>query len=170
MTLAIGHREGDHCVLDAVREVRPPFDPAAVVSEFCTLLKSYRINFVISDRYGGEWVASQFRTHGLHLRPSERSKSELFIDLLPAINSGTAALLDNDRLIAQLCALERRTSSSGKDTVDHPPGAHDDVANAVAGALVNTPSAARRDRPPGGVTHEGVGKYNPLSGTFGAQR
>jgi hypothetical protein len=34
------------------------------------------------------------------------------------------------------------------------------VANAIAGALVNVPSAARRDQPPGGVVHEGVGKFN----------
>jgi hypothetical protein len=32
--------------------------------------------------------------------------------------------------------LERRTSRGGKDSVDHPPGSHDDVANAAAGALV----------------------------------
>jgi hypothetical protein len=32
--------------------------------------------------------------------------------------------------------LERRTARSGKDSIDHPPGAHDDVANAVAGVLV----------------------------------
>jgi hypothetical protein len=46
-------------------------------------------------------------------------------------------LLDNAKLIAQLCSLERRTARGGKDSIDHPPGgAHDDVANAVAGALV----------------------------------
>jgi hypothetical protein len=32
--------------------------------------------------------------------------------------------------------LERRTSRAGKDSIDHPPGAHDDIANAAAGALV----------------------------------
>jgi hypothetical protein len=94
----------------------------------------------------------------------------LFLDCLPLLNSRGAALLDNERVISQFCALERRTRLGGKDSVGHAPGEHDDVANAVAGALVNVPSAARRDRPPGGVTHEGVGKYNPLSGTFGAQR
>jgi hypothetical protein len=39
-------------------------------------------------------------------------------------------------LIAQLIGLERRTARSGRDSIDHGPGAHDDVANAVAGALV----------------------------------
>jgi predicted RNA-binding Zn-ribbon protein involved in translation (DUF1610 family) len=31
--------------------------------------------------------------------------------------------------------LERSTRSGGRDSVDHPPGAHDDVSNAVAGVL-----------------------------------
>jgi hypothetical protein len=38
--------------------------------------------------------------------------------------------------LMQLTSLERRTSRAGKDSIDHAPGAHDDVANAVAGALV----------------------------------
>ena len=39
-TLAIGHRQDDVVVVDAVREVRPPFSPENVVGEFCVLLKS----------------------------------------------------------------------------------------------------------------------------------
>jgi hypothetical protein len=44
-------------------------------------------------------------------------------------------LLDLPRLIAQLCSLERRTARGGRDSIDHPPKAHDDVANVAAGAL-----------------------------------
>jgi hypothetical protein len=36
--------------------------------------------------------------------------------------------------VSQLCGLERRTARSGKDSIDHGPGSHDDLANAVAGA------------------------------------
>ena len=32
--------------------------------------------------------------------------------------------------------LERRTSRGGRDSIDHAPGAHDDLPNAVAGVLV----------------------------------
>jgi hypothetical protein len=32
--------------------------------------------------------------------------------------------------------LWRSLSRTGKDSIDHAPGAHDDIANAVAGALV----------------------------------
>jgi hypothetical protein len=52
-------------------------------------------------------------------------------------------LLDNDRLVNQLCALERKVAGSGRDRIDHAPGSHDDVANSVAGVLV---SVALTDR------------------------
>jgi hypothetical protein len=51
------------------------------------------------------------------------------------INSGTADLLDNDTLINQFVSLERRVSRGGRDSIDHPPRCHDDLANAVAGAV-----------------------------------
>ncbi len=57
-------------------------------------------------------------------------------EVLPSLNSGKVELLDNARLLSQLRGLERRTSRSGRDTIDHSPGGHDDVANAAAGALM----------------------------------
>jgi hypothetical protein len=42
-------------------------------------------------------------------------------------------LLDDARLLTQLVGLERRTARGGRDSIDHTPGAHDDLANAVAG-------------------------------------
>jgi hypothetical protein len=135
-TLAIAHTEGKTQVLDVVRERRPPFSPEAVVDEYCALLKSYRISTVTGDRYAGEWVAEQFRKRGIYYQQSERSKSDIYVDLLPLLNSRAVALLENDRLTLQLTMLERRTSRGGKDSIDHPKGGHDDLANSVAGALV----------------------------------
>ena len=62
----------------------------------------------------------------------------LYIEILPKINSGQVELLDNQRLINQLLGLERRTARSGRDSVDHAPGAHshDDVINSGVGALI----------------------------------
>ena len=142
MTLGIAHREGDVAVLDLVAEVRPPFNPAETVAQFCDLLKGYGISTLVGDRYGAEWVASAFRERGVTYQASSRSKSEIYGSLLPAINAGRVSLLDSPRLVAQLCSLERRTSRSGRDSIDHPPNAHDDVANAAAGALVNVAAPA----------------------------
>jgi hypothetical protein len=137
MTLAIAYRQGDRAILAAVREAKPPFSPESVVSEFAVLLKAYGIKEITGDRYAGEWPHERFYVHGIEYRVSVKPKSDLYRDLLPLINSAGVELLDNAKLIAQLCSLERRTARGGKDSIDHPPGgAHDDVANAVAGALV----------------------------------
>jgi hypothetical protein len=136
MTLAIGHKEGQVALLDAIRERKPPFSPEAVVKDFADLLKRYRVNKVEGDRYAGEWPREVFKKHGITYDASARPKSDLYRDLLPRLNSGEVDLLDEQRLVAQLCGLERRTSRGGRDSIDHAPGSHDDVANAVAGCLV----------------------------------
>jgi hypothetical protein len=136
MTLAIAHRDHDRAVLDAVRERRPPFSPDDVVTEFAALLKVYGITEVHGDRYAGEWPRERFRVHGIEYVQAEKPKSDIYRDLLPILNAHRAELLDSPRLVTQLCGLERRTARGGRDSIDHPPGAHDDLANAVAGALL----------------------------------
>ena len=135
MTLAISHTDGDVAVLDCLRERRPPFSPEAVVNDFADLVKSYGISTVTGDRYAGEWPREAFQRHGVEYKPAAKSKSELYGDLLPRLNSGRARLLDEPRLVTQLCGLERRTARGGRESIDHGPGGHDDVANAAAGAL-----------------------------------
>ena len=134
MTLAICHLEGERVVLDLVRERRPPFSPDDVTAEFAALLKAYGIGTVRGDRYGGLWPRERFAVYGIEYLTADKPKSDLYRDLLPALNSGRVELLDHARLLAQLCGLERRTARGGRDSIDHAPGAHDDVANAVAGA------------------------------------
>ena len=137
MTLAVAHlRDGAICVLDAVLEVRPPFDPEVAVSACTAVLRRFGVTRVIGDRYAGLWPAARFAEHGIAFEQSARPKSDLYCDLLPLLNAKRVELLDNPRLAAQLVGLERRTARSGRDTVDHTPGGHDDLANVVAGVLV----------------------------------
>jgi hypothetical protein len=137
MTLAIAHTDPDNrAVLDLVREAKAPFSPERVVEDFAATLKRYRIDTVTGDRYAGEWPREQFRKHGLDYELSAHPKSDIYRDLLPLLNSGTADLLDHPVLLTQLATLERRTGRGGRDSIDHAPNAHDDVANAAAGALV----------------------------------
>jgi hypothetical protein len=61
------------------------------------------------------------------------------------LNSRRVALLRHDKLQRQLLGLERSAIRGGRDRIDHVRGAKDDVANAVAGAVVlasKAPSAA----------------------------
>jgi hypothetical protein len=134
--LGIAHGEGDGAVLDCVREFKPPFSPENVVAELAGVLRSYGLSVVTGDAYSGEFVRELFRGKGISYNVSKKSKSEIYIDLLPMLNSGRVALLDHLKMIAQLCGLERRTTrGTGRDSIDHAPNSHDDLINAAAGAL-----------------------------------
>ena len=139
-TLAIGHVEkrGDLKikVLDVIRRTAPPFDPASVVKNYSELLKRYKINGVVGDRYSAGWVIKSFQENGITYRHSEKNKSQLYLDFEPMINCREVELLDNRTLIKELRQLERRTGSRRADVVDHPGRLHDDVANSVAGVMV----------------------------------
>jgi hypothetical protein len=136
MTMAIGHREGERAVLDCIAERKAPFSPDSVVIEFADLLRAYGIKTVCGDRYAGAWPRERFAAHGITYDPADMNRSELYLAFLPILNSGRADLLDHERMIAQFVGLERRTARSGRDTVDHAVGAHDDVSNSVAGVIV----------------------------------
>jgi hypothetical protein len=146
MTLAIAHpvivQQYSGAVLDLACEVRPPFSPDKVVADFANVLYTYKIREVTGDRYGAEWVRERFRTAGIDYRASDLSRSEIYLEFLPLLNSGRVKLLDNPKLVAQITGLERHVLRSGAETIDHAPGGHDDVANAAAGALVQ---AAKRE-------------------------
>jgi hypothetical protein len=146
-TMAVSHRDGERIVIDAIREVKPPFSPEGVVDDFSILLKTYRIARVTGDRYAGDWPREQYRKRGIYYACAEKTKSDLYRDLLPMLNSGSIRLPKSDRLVNQLSGLERRTARSGKDSIDHGSGGHDDLANAVAGAADSIVTAERHAYP-----------------------
>ena len=122
MTLAIAHHDyaKDTVAIDCLRGFKPPFSPEAVVQEFASTLKSYHVSTIVGDRYAGEWPREQFAKFGIKYEPSAKTKSELYTDLLPLINSTRIELLDHPKMISQLCSLERRTARGGKDRLTIP--------------------------------------------------
>ena len=143
MTRAIAHRENEAAILDCLRERRPPFSPEAVVSEFAETLRSYGVSRVVGDRFAAGFHSELWEKRGIRYAPSEKPKSDLDRELLPALNSGRIVLLANEKLVSQLVGLARRTARGGRDTIDHAPGGHDDLANAAAGVVQLVLSRAR---------------------------
>jgi len=131
--LAIGSRRNRRVVVDHLCRYRPPFNPHRVIGEMAEQLRRYGVKSVVGDNYAAEFVARAFQSRGVRYRRSDKVKSALYLELLPRLCSDEIELLDDETLIVQLSSLERRTRSGGRDTIDHPPGQHDDLANAVAG-------------------------------------
>jgi hypothetical protein len=137
MTLAIGHYEekAKVAIIDVLREVKPPCSPSETIEEFSQLLKAYQLRRVEGDRYAGEWPREQFREHGVTYDPAERTKSDLYREALPSLMAHRVELPDMPRLMSQIVGLERRVARGGRDSIDHAPNGHDDLANAALGLV-----------------------------------
>jgi hypothetical protein len=144
--LAISHKDtaSGRIVLDCLRAYKAPYSPQAVIRQMSTVLRSYGLRMVTGDNYSAEFCAERFRANGIGYRKCDKPKSQLYLEVLPRITSGECELLDDPILISQLCGLERRTRSGGADKIDHPGHAKDDVANAAAGAVVETARPKKR--------------------------
>jgi hypothetical protein len=123
-------------ILDRLVETRAPFDPGAAVGEIAATLREFGLGIITGDKYAAQWVIREFKKHGVSYMHATRDRSAIYISALPLLNAGKAQLLDSPRLVGQLCGLQRRTSSSGKQSVDHPRNSADDLANSACGALV----------------------------------
>ena len=111
MTCAVAHKEGARVVVDAVRGRKAPFDPSSVVAEYVDVLRRYGIREAQADRYAAEWVVSAFAEPGrdITITPSERSKSELYLEVEPMFAQGSIAIPADRTLLHELRCLERRT-------------------------------------------------------------
>jgi hypothetical protein len=136
---AIGHkhvREGrEICVIDALFEQRPKFDPDEVTARCAAWLRLWSINFAHSDSYAARWPVTAFAKHGIRIMASPLSASELYAHTIPAWTAGRVRLLDNPRAVDQLCGLKRKVGQSGREVIEHPRGSHDDISVCVAGVL-----------------------------------
>ncbi len=140
-TMSIAHKEADLTVVDGVWGRHG--SPAEIVADFAAILRSYRITSVRGDRYAGRWPSDEFRKHGIEYTASDRDRSALYLDFMARINSGAVLLPPDARMQRQFANLERRAHRGGRESIDHPPGGHDDRANAVAGVV----SSATRRQP-----------------------
>jgi hypothetical protein len=133
MTLCVGHQEKGVVIQDCLRVFKAPFDPADAVEDFARTLKSYGIKEVWGDKYSGEWVVSAFKDRSISYRNIELTKTELYREFVPKVMTGKIEMLDNKQQLIELRQLERRAGRSGREVIDHPPKAHDDCSNVLAG-------------------------------------
>jgi hypothetical protein len=140
-TLCIGHLENKKAVVDLLVERPAPHVPQEVTADFSRLLKHYGCSEVTADKYSAEWAASEFASNGITLRPSEKTRSQLYLEFLPACVSRQVELPDHPKMISQFLGLSRKAGRA-QDQVDHLPGQHDDISNSVAGCLVQVLSGS----------------------------
>ena len=131
---AVAHRDAEMTVIDGSWEWPPPFSPSAAIAEIADIARRYHVSKIIGDKFGGGFPSDGFQKHSLSYEATKLTKSDLYRDLVPMLNSRRILLPRNTKMINQAAGLERTVAHSGKDTIDHGPGGHDDLINVVAGA------------------------------------
>ena len=134
-SLAIGHLENERVIIDVVRSRAPKFNPDEVTSQYCELLKQYKISKVIGDKFSGDWASNSFAKHDIEYDRSEKSKSELYLEGESPFNTERVDLPGKELAITQLKNLIRKTRSGGKDSVDTDSGQPEDEANVIVGVI-----------------------------------
>ncbi|MGA2254421.1 MAG: hypothetical protein ABSG53_07155 [Thermoguttaceae bacterium] len=141
LALAFCHfdESADRVVVDLVHEWEPPFSPSQAIQEVAVLCRHFGIDTLIGDRWGGDFPREAVRQCGLSYRVSDRTTSDCFAALLPLMNSREVELPRHPKALAQIGALQRRPSASGRDKIGHPSNAnaHDDMAAAIAVAVAH---------------------------------
>jgi len=101
------------------------------VERFAEALRRYNCRRVTGDNYAGLTFRQDFAQHSIDYHASEKTRSQLYEDFEVVLNAGAVELLDIAKMRQQMLTLVIRGAK-----VDHMPGAHDDFANAMAGAVV----------------------------------
>lgn len=133
MALCIGHDEKGIIIEDCLRVYMAPFDPSDAVEDFTRTLQAYGIKEIWGDKYSGEWVVSAFKDKGISYKNIELTKTDLYREFVPRVMTQKIEMLDNSQQLQELRQLERRTARGGREVIDHPPRAHDDCSNVLAG-------------------------------------
>lgn len=129
------HQGRDVCVVDALLEITPPFDPDDATRRCAELLKQWSCFTVLGDAYASQWPVTAFAKHGITYQTAALNRSEIYLHALPAWTAGRVVMLDHAKAVDQLCGLKRKLLQGGKELIDHVRGAHDDLANVISGVL-----------------------------------
>jgi hypothetical protein len=127
--LCIFHIEDRTVVVDLVAKQLGgvPFSPRSAVSQFCYVLREWKVAKVYGDAYGGQTFRQDFATLGIDYEVRTASASNLYERLEPLLNQREIELLDHPTTIEQLVGLIWRGQK-----ITHEHNSHDDHINAVA--------------------------------------
>jgi len=139
-TFAVVHVEGEGEARKVVQDVMRGWsrkgseapDLVDIVKDIAATLKSYGLDEVTGDKYGGAWVTQAFRDAGVTYRAAALDASEAYVECQPLFAREAIAILDHPVLVRELKALEQRALPSGKVKIDAPRRENDDHANALA--------------------------------------
>ncbi len=138
-TWSVSHWENNRIIIDLIngrgRRWLRGVNLEGTVRACCEEVRRYGALEVMGDRYASEWPPEAFRREGMGYTVAEKSKSDLYLELVPLFLAGKIEIPADSELIRQLKLLQRRTGTQGRDIIEKPKGSHDDRSNVIAVAV-----------------------------------
>jgi hypothetical protein len=130
----IAHKQGDRIIVDLIRAWPPGMSVHDIAEQSAEVGKAYGLKRTVGDNYAGEWPKEAFAVHGVSYEQCGLSKSDLYLAAVPLMSSKRVELPTHDRMVREFKRLERKRGRGGKDAIQDG-GRHDDLANAIVGAI-----------------------------------
>ena len=154
-TWVVNHWENHRIIIDLIngrgRRWLRGVNLEGTVRACCDDVRPYGALEVMGDRYAGEWPPEAFAREGMGYKVADKSKSDLYLELIPLFLAGKIEIPADPELIRQLKLLQRRTGSQGRDIIEKPKGSYDDRANVVAVAVAALGAENLHDHLPAAV-------------------
>ena len=100
------------------------------------IVTKYNLDIVYADQYGYIPLRELFKDrHNITLEEypfTAQSKKLIYKNLQTLIDQGDVKLLDDRHLVGELVSMELEITEAGQIKIYHPPGKHDDRADAFA--------------------------------------
>jgi hypothetical protein len=154
--VAIAERREAEVFLLALEEQRPqqgaPLRPSAVVADFATVVRHYKLREIMSDGHYAEAIREHLKEHGLRLRSAPEGQSgkvETYVEVRRLVNEHALRIPRHQRLIAQLKGITVRPTSGGGLQISSPRqagGGHGDCASAAILAIYQASRSTRVQR------------------------
>src|SRR4029453_14288544 len=130
----IAHKQDDKVIVDVIRAWPRSMGVHDIAQQSAAVGKAYGLKSTCGDNYAGEWPKEAFAVHGVTYEQCGLSKSDLYLAAIPLMSSKRVELPTHDRMVKEFRRLERKRGRGGKDAIQDG-GRHDDLANAVVGAV-----------------------------------
>lgn len=135
----ICHAEERGVVMDLIMRFKPEagqvLNPEDILQQIAPLVRAYNVVTVYSDQYHLESLQQLAFRYGIFIEGvafRATNKASIYGSLVQLLHQQRMQLVDDEELVRELKALERKLSSTGVVQIGAPQGLHDDLATVTA--------------------------------------
>lgn len=129
------NRVTQHVIMGWEGSKKDPVKAHTVAQYIKNILKNFPVDHVAADQYAFQPLKEIFDQYGVELKEytfTPTFKKKIYFNFKKLVHSQQIDLLDHEEQVKEIKALVVEQSATGTIRIGHPPGGHDDYADALA--------------------------------------